>query len=233
MSLPRVLLVEDDPSLQRFVEMALELMPLELRCCDSVGAAIQLLQQSPVALIVTDLLLPDGSGRELLVRLNAEPALRGQARVVVFSAGLGDTVRAELLALGAWRLLAKPCSLDELEQCVSEGLAGTHDGATATPAASDPVHSHFGGNAALYQAFRASCLAQFAHDIEAGESACRSTDAQALRRLAHSLKSVLLTLGHDGESAQAAALETAAEAADWPQARPLWRSLRERLCALS
>lgn len=234
MTHPRVLLVEDDPSLQRFVEMALELMPLELHCRDSVAGAIELLQQAPVSLLITDLLLPDGSGRDLLARLNAEPALRGQARVMVFSAGLNDSISAELLKAGAWRTLSKPCSLDDLERYVSEGLAtaAADPTAAAAPAAVDPLQQHFAGNAALYQAFRASCLQQFAHDIEAGEAACQARDGQALRRLAHSLKSVLLTLGHAAESMDAAALELAADAADWPQALPLWQSLRHSLTAL-
>lgn len=234
MTHPRVLLVEDDPSLQRFVEMALELMPLELHCRDTVAGAIEMLQQAPVDLLITDLLLPDGSGRDLLARLHAEPALRGQARVMVFSAGLDDAISAELVKAGAWRTLAKPCSLDDLERCVGEGLdtAAADPPAAAAPEAVDPLQQHFAGNAALYQAFRASCLQQFAHDIEAGEAACRARDGQAMRRLAHSLKSVLLTLGHVAESMDAAALELAADAADWPQALPLWQSLRQGLAAL-
>ena len=36
MTRPRVLLVEDDPSLRRFVRMALEELPIDLIECDSV-----------------------------------------------------------------------------------------------------------------------------------------------------------------------------------------------------
>ncbi len=229
---PRVLLVEDDTSLQIFVGMALEELPLQLQCCASVGEALTLLHRQRYALIITDLMLPDASGRELLARLRDEPALRGEAPVVVFSAGLHEPVRAELQALGAWRLLAKPCALDELEQCVREGLALSRN--TTPPAASapDPVHAHFGGNAALYEAFRRSCLQQFAHDVRTGDTAAQALDAPALRRLAHSLKSVLLTLGHAEASDLAKQLEARAEAGDWPQAQPLWLQLRQALLAL-
>lgn len=230
-SLPEVLLVEDDASLQRFVEMALEGMPLRLHCCATVGAALQRLQAQPAALIITDLMLPDASGCELLRHLQAEPALRGDARIVVFSGGLDKAARREeLSALGAWRLLAKPCSLDELELCVTEGLRGAAEPASA--AAPDPVHRHFGGNEALYRAFRASCLQQFAQDCSAGDTACRSGDVQALRRLAHSLKSVLLTLGHEAESAQAQQLELLAETGDMAAVARNWPALRERLSQL-
>lgn len=229
---PRVLLVEDDASLQIFVGMALEELPLQLHCCASVGEALSLLHQQRYALIITDLMLPDASGRELLARLRAEPELRGEAPVVVFSAGLHEPVRAELQALGAWRLLAKPCALDELEHCVREGLALTRNATPPAAAAPDPVHAHFGGNVALYEAFRRSCLQQFAHDIQQGDAASQAQDAQTLRRLAHSLKSVLLTLGHAEASDLAKQLEARAEASDWAQALPLWQALRQALLAL-
>lgn len=230
---PHVLLVEDDASLQIFVGMALEELPLQLRCCASVSEALTLLHQQHYALIITDLMLPDASGRELLARLRSEPALRGEAPVVVFSAGLHETVRSELQALGAWRLLAKPCALDELEQCVREGLALAQGAAPAASATPDPVHAHFGGNAALYQAFRSSCLQQFERDILAGDAAAQALDAPALRRLAHSLKSVLLTLGHAEASGLSKQLETCAEASDWAQAQPLWQQLRQAMQALN
>lgn len=232
MSLPRVLLVEDDPSLQRFVEMALDGLPIELRCCATLGDATALLREQRFALIITDLLLPDGSGRELLALLQREPALRGTAHCAVFSAGLDDAAkRADLTRLGAWRLLGKPCSLDELEALVNDALAA--GAATPTPSpANDQVQRHFGGNEALYLAFRASCLQQFGQDRLLGDAACRDGDAPALQRLAHSLKSVLLSLGHGGESMAAAALEQSAAKADWAHAVPQWQALREQLAAL-
>jgi DNA-binding response OmpR family regulator len=230
MNEPRVLLVEDDPSLQRFVELALEGMPLALRCCATVAEAIVLLRSDRYALIITDLLLPDASGRDLLARLQQEPELRGSARCAVFSAGLDDAAkRTELMALGAWRLLSKPCSLDELESLVNEALQGAVAAAPALRATADPVLSHFGGNEALFRAFRASCLQQFEHDLTLGDAACSASDAPALQRLAHSLKSVLLSLGHEHESQLARQLESLAELGQLEAAQPLWTRLSHAL----
>lgn len=224
----RVLLVEDDPSLQQFVEMALEDMQLELRICASVAEALQALTDAPVDLIITDLMLPDACGETLLEYLQAKYPLHGrQPRVVVFSGGLRPEVRSRLLALGAWRLLDKPCPLAELEDCVREGL-GSAQG-LPLPAV---VNSHFGGNVALYQSFRANCLKQFAQDIQAGDAACAKRDNQALRRLAHSLKSVLLTLGHASEASQAQALEQLADNGHWARALPAWQALSRALSGL-
>jgi DNA-binding response OmpR family regulator len=238
---PRVVLVEDDRSLQRFVTLALEELDIELLTCTSVDEAVAALQQRPAALIVTDLMMPGRSGFDLLTLLNEQEALRGGARLVVFSAGLSPEVRQRLAPLDVWRLLSKPCSVLELEACVSAGLARTEPPAATSPPpaaapesepVADPVALHFGGNIALYQAFRASCLRQFGTDIAAGELACKQGDAAALRRLAHSLKSVLLTLGHPAESALARRLETLAEHADWPAALSEWQALSSTLAGL-
>nr|WP_316642728.1 response regulator [uncultured Roseateles sp.] len=233
MTLPRVLLVEDDPSLQRFVQLALEELPITLLTCCSVAQALAELAVEPVRLLITDLMLPDRSGLDLLAQLQREPALRGAARLAVFSAGLRPEVRVQLQALDVWRLLAKPCSIMELEACVLEALdAAPAAGAASITPPADVVSSHFGGNLPLYQAFRASCLLQFAHDLHAGDQACEQTDAQALRRLAHSLKSVLESLGHSNAAALARALETRADQGDWALALPLWNALRSSLQAL-
>lgn len=243
---PRVLLVEDDASLQRFVALALDTVPIELLTCGSVDAALALLAQQPVQLILTDLMMPGRSGFDLIQALQAQPALRGQARLAVFSAGLTPKVQQRLEGLQVWRLLSKPCSIAELEACVREGArVGEDDAPTAAPApaqdpSADAIARHFGGNAALYLAFRASCLQQFAADLVAGDQACARADGPALHRLAHSLKSVLLTLGHAEASTQARQLEDLAAhlpaqpdpTAAWPALRARWVDLRTAMGAL-
>jgi len=231
---PRVLLVEDDASLQRFVALALDELGIELLRSSGVDAALALLTQQPVQLILTDLMMPGRSGFELIEALNAQPGLRGEARLVVFSAGLTPPVRQRLEGMQVWRLLSKPCSVAELEACVRDGV-GLGELATAVPPVdpgSSAIVTHFGGNVALYQAFRASCLQQFRADLIEGERARAAADAPTLRRLAHSLKSVLLTLGHADASALARTLEDSCERSDWTSAAPQWRALSAQIDAL-
>ena len=59
--LSRVLLVEDDPSIRRFVQLALEDSEVELVQAGSLAAAINALRTGPSVLILCDLMLPDGS----------------------------------------------------------------------------------------------------------------------------------------------------------------------------
>lgn len=239
----RVLLVEDDASLQRFVALALDDLDIELQCCANVDLALQALAERPAQLILTDLMMPGRPGFELIDVLSDQPLLRAGARLVVFSAGLTSPVRERLAGQAAvWRLLSKPCSVAALVQCVEEGVAPVAAPATAIRAALEStdasaadcaLQAYFGGNTALYRGFRAACLQQFPSDLNAGDEACAAADAPALRRLAHNLASVLLTLGHPPESMLARQLENMAESSQWAQALPTWQTLRTALASVT
>lgn len=230
---PRVLLVEDDASIRRYVAMALEELPITLVEAPTLADAEAVLAQGPVRLVISDLMLPDGNGIALLQALVADPARRAGARLAAFSAGISAERRAQLEAMGVDEVLAKPVALEQLEACVQRALAGAAPMAAPAPAAADPVAAFFGGNAALFEAFRASCRLQFGADLAAGDAALAARDLAALRRLAHSLKSVLLTLGHEAAHREALALETLAHAGDAPRAAAGWQALRARLAELA
>lgn len=233
----RVLLVEDDASIRRFVEIALEELPaIEFLQAASLAEAEAVLDAAPVRLLLSDLMLPDGSGTVLLQSLVADPARRAGARLVAFSAGISAARRAQLLALGVDEVLAKPVSLAALVDCVQRALDTA--AATAAPAPpqaedADVVARHFGGDHALFTAYRASCLQQFTADRAHGDAAAAAGDVPALRRLAHSLKTVLLTLGHAEASRHAAALEALAAEGAAPGALAAWPPLRRALETLA
>lgn len=240
MNRPRVLLVDDDASIRRLVALTLEDEPLELVSCASGAEALERLREAPVQLLITDLMMPGISGFELLERLAADPALRGGARLAVFSAGLGAEVHKRLAGLPVWRRLNKPMAVAELLQAVHDALADAAPDAApdaaAAPAARDETEGEaaaiaefFGGDAALFAAFRDSCRLQFADDLLRAEAAVAARDAVALRHLAHSLKSVLLTLGEPVASAQARTLEQAMAAGDWDAGAAPWGALQQVL----
>ncbi|SDO18760.1 Hpt domain-containing protein [Rhodoferax sp. OV413] len=235
MAQPRVLLVEDDALLRRFVRMALEELPIELLECESVAGALQILGTAPVQLILTDLMLPGASGVDLLQQLQQSPCLRGQAKVVVLSAGLTQDTRQQLAPLGVWRLLEKPVSVGLLEQCVQEAVQGDPPApippqpAPADLERTNAIDQYFAGDTELFQLYRGSCLLQLPHDIATGDQAVEDADLPALRRVAHSLKTVLLTLGAPQLSAQARDLEQLCHSAAPGPAHSGWLVLRVAL----
>lgn len=232
---PRVLLLEDDPAVRLFVQMALEPLSVELLPCATLAQARQALADPAVRLVFTDLTLPDGSGLELLRWLQERAGASGVAcRAVVFSGGIDPAMERQLQALQVWRVLHKPASVGSLMACVSEALAA--DAQAAPPAGdvprSDPVAEFFGGNRALYDAYRAACLAQFPKDLGDGDQAARAGDAQALRRVAHNLKSVLTMLGEASAAQQARGTEDAAASGADESMRQGWHRLRGQVQAL-
>lgn len=254
---PRVLLVEDEAAIRRFVGMALEERELELVEAPSLAAAIEALRGEPFVLVLCDLMLPDGSGLDLLRLLGEPGAPSPQARRVAFSAGVSAAQRQQLDEAGVHGVLRKPASLVELLACVDDALAAAGSVAAPTdavpavpataptaapasapatapaPPAADPVALYFDGDRALYDTYRRQCSLQFATDANDGDDCCARGDWASLRRHAHSLKTVLLTLGEAGAGARALVLEQAAAAGDAEAARAHWPALAQVLRRLA
>jgi CheY-like chemotaxis protein len=241
-----VLLVDDDATLRKLVAMVLEVLDIDLVSCASGAEALAVLRAAPVQLLITDLMMPGVSGYDLLQALAETPALRGAARVVVFSAGLDAATRARLARLDVWQVLAKPVSVRTLEDCVRAALVpsateplptgvavaeqsaegGSAEAALAEAAA---IAHYFAGQTALFEAYREGCRRQFSSDLQAGERAFSESDAAALRRLAHNLKSVLRMLGSEEAALQAQALEASAAQGNWEAMAAGWAELSRPL----
>lgn len=229
----RLLLVEDDPSIRRYVALALEDEGVEqIDEAGTLSAALACLRATAYDLVLTDLMLPDGHGTDLLEVLREEPALRRSARLVAFSAGIAPSMRQRLFDLGVAQILEKPVPLQDLLDCVRAGA--TAAGPAETSAVDDEslaIERHFGGQRSLFDDFKAATRQQFAIDITQGDGFADTGDVQALRRLAHSLKTVLRLLGRPAAAARAAALESAAQrpGATMPALQEAWQRLREDL----
>lgn len=244
MARPRVMLVDDDASIRHFVALALEELDVTLIACASVAEALAALRAETVQLLLTDLMMPGETGLDLLQHLCDDPTLRGEALQVVFSAGLGAAAQERLAGFDIWRQLSKPVSVLKLEDCVRDALSPPQAApghALNTPTAdtgllsSDElaaIAAHFGGDRGLFLAFRASCLAQFEADIVKGDGGLMLGHLSELHHLAHSLKSVLSTLGQPPLADVARQLEGCAARGDLHQAAPLWAELRSGLAAL-
>ena len=106
--------------------------------------------------------------------------------------------------------------------------------AAGVPAAdrAGAIAARFDGDAALYDAFAATCRVQFVQDAAAGQAACAAGDLPALARAAHNLASALTMLGHDDISRLAARVEAQAGAGEHAAAES-WRTLHALLQRLA
>lgn len=246
----RVLLLEDDVQIRRFVSMVLSQLDVALVECAGVQQAVQALEQAPVDVVLCDLMLAGESGFDLIEQIVSHDAWRS-ARVIVFSAAVDGDDRARMEALGVWGHLSKPTPVAALMRCVSDALAarpapravgasaGRQEDAAAAPRLPTPadeavaIARFFEGNAELFRAYRDSSRTQFRHDLGQGDQACAEGDLAAMRRLAHSLKSVLGLLGGDALAGRFAALERLARDGQASDVRTQWADLRAFLQLLA
>jgi DNA-binding response OmpR family regulator len=114
---PRVLVVEDDPSVRSLLAAVLAAEGYEVRCAgDGVEALRAVGDQSP-ALVLLDVVLPDLDGLHVLRRLAAEPAATGLPVLAV--TGSTEAVPPLLGLLGADRVLVKPFAVAQLLAAVA------------------------------------------------------------------------------------------------------------------
>ncbi|RYY42282.1 MAG: nitrogen regulation protein NR(I) [Sphingomonadales bacterium] len=125
-----VLVVDDDAAIRTVVAAALKRDGHTVTTAASIGDLRQILARGLPDVLVTDVVLPDGNGLDLVASLLAEhPALP----VIVFSAQntLATAVRAT--EVGAFDYLPKPFDLDVLSNAVRGAIAKGRRGPLDAP----------------------------------------------------------------------------------------------------
>lgn len=118
-----VLVIDDDASLRSAIRRILERAGYDVREADEGAAGLQLQQQQPADLVVTDIYMPGQDGIQTIRQLRAGwPGLRILAVSGGERAGPAD-LHEHALALGATRVLAKPFDMAELLAVVRALLA--------------------------------------------------------------------------------------------------------------
>ncbi|HEX6740146.1 MAG TPA: response regulator [Vicinamibacteria bacterium] len=115
-----VLLVDDDPEIQRLVRAYLEEEGLAVISATTAAAARSLAAERHPDVILLDLFLPDGNGLDLLPAFKADPHTRN-IPVLVISI-MRDALKA--LSLGAAEHMAKPLDRARLVAAVRGFLSG-------------------------------------------------------------------------------------------------------------
>lgn len=110
MNKPRVLIVEDDAVIRRFVRTALEDEGCEVFEADTAARGLVEAGTRQPTLLILDLGLPDRDGRSLIGELRAWSALP----IVVLSARTQEEEKVAALDAGADDYLVKPFGLPEL-----------------------------------------------------------------------------------------------------------------------
>lgn len=116
---PCVLLVEDDRSVRRYLEVTLQRSGYEVLTAADGLEAMKLALASPVDVVVTDAVMPNLNGQELARFLRSNPKLSHLPIVLLTGQENRESVSGENLIDV---FLYKPVRADELKNCLNNLL---------------------------------------------------------------------------------------------------------------
>ncbi|WP_431858214.1 response regulator [Azospirillum sp.] len=107
----RVLVVDDEPSIRRFLRTSLAVQGYDITEADDGARALDEVRRRTPDLIVLDLGLPVMGGQEVIRRLRGEGVT---LPIIVLSSRMDEAGKVEALDLGADDYVTKPFGMDEL-----------------------------------------------------------------------------------------------------------------------
>lgn len=110
MSRPRILVIDDEPQIHRFLQPALEAAGYEPVRADTAAEGLKEIARKAPDAVVLDLGLPDFDGKEALTRARAFY----DGPIIVLSARDKETEKIDTLDLGADDYVEKPFGVGEL-----------------------------------------------------------------------------------------------------------------------
>jgi two-component system, NtrC family, nitrogen regulation response regulator GlnG len=126
----RILIVDDDDAIRMVVTEALRRDGHEVRSAASVAEQKVLLESFMPDVLVTDVILPDGNGLDLVPAILAK---RPDLPVIVLSAQNTLTTAVRATEQGAFDYLPKPFDIEELQRTVRDALTRPRGDAEARP----------------------------------------------------------------------------------------------------
>jgi len=115
----RLLVVDDEPDLRTLYELTLLREGYDIETAGNVEDAVALLQEHSYSAVITDMRLPDGTGLDILRKL--EDLGRPEKAIVITAYGSAENAVSALKA-GAYDYLTKPVDLKQFRTVVASAL---------------------------------------------------------------------------------------------------------------
>jgi two-component system response regulator PilR (NtrC family) len=117
--LARILVVDDERSMQEFLEILLQRDGHDVTVCASAESALVALESDDFDVVISDIRMPEMSGLELLERVRS---LESDALVILITAHGSTESAVEAMKRGAYDYLTKPFSVDEIRLVVDKAI---------------------------------------------------------------------------------------------------------------
>lgn len=134
MTLPTVLVADDDRSIRTVLSQALGRCGYQVRCTGNAATLWRWVEDGEGDLVITDVVMPDENGLDLIPRIRR---IRPDLRVVVMSAHSTLMTAVQATQRGAFEYLPKPFDLDELLAVVGRALTAPPEAPAPPPETRD------------------------------------------------------------------------------------------------
>ncbi|MBI5895566.1 MAG: response regulator [Desulfobacterales bacterium] len=132
----RIMVVDDEAGICRNVEMILTKNNYQVTSAGSAAEALAKLAESTFELVISDIVMPEMNGLELLKSLKSQwPA----TKAVMMTAYASTDTAMKAIRLGALDYLPKPFTPEELRNLVEQALAGKLIEAKVSPAEKEAI----------------------------------------------------------------------------------------------
>ena len=115
----KILIIDDDISLTRVLSKALNNSKTIVECVNSISKAWVLIENKNFDLVISDVMLPDGDGLELVEKLQKK---QNGTKVIVISAKNNLLTAVKANELGVFEYIPKPIDLNDLTLVVNRSL---------------------------------------------------------------------------------------------------------------
>ncbi|MBM9536383.1 sigma-54-dependent transcriptional regulator [Desulfobulbus alkaliphilus] len=114
-----ILVVDDEPSMREFLKILLEKEGYQVTTAVDGGSALNLAEQDPFDLVISDIRMPGLTGLELLARLKQ---LRTEIAVIMITAFASPDDAVAAMKNGAFDYITKPFNVDEIKRVIRSAL---------------------------------------------------------------------------------------------------------------
>lgn len=116
-----ILITDDSATARMVIKRCLEMIGCE-NCCYHQAAngqkALEILRSQPIDLLITDMVMPEMDGKQLLMSVRSSPKLCN-VKVVVITSLANPALEKELTDLGASSVISKPVSPPKIQECIA------------------------------------------------------------------------------------------------------------------
>src|ERR1700712_2276126 len=153
MTLPTVLIADDDRSIRTVLTQALGRSGYQVRTTSSAATLWRWVEDGEGDLVITDVIMPDENGLDLIPRIRR---IRPELPVIVMSAQSTLTTAVQATQRGAFDYLPKPFDLADLISVVDRALKqpAPQPGGPVVPKSSDEALPLIGRSPAMQEIYR-------------------------------------------------------------------------------